>query len=589
MANPDRATRAKAIVADNLPGLMLVRNYSRSWLRGDVTAGVVLAALLVPQGMAYSELAGLPAVYGLYATMVPLLVYALLGPSRILVLGPDSAVAPVVAAAIIPIAGNNTEQRVALAGLLAILVGIICILGGIAGFGFLTDLISKPVRLGYLAGIAVSVIVIQVPTLLGFESGSSALIGSAEAIVRGIDQIDLDTAVVGCSALIFILVARWRFPKLPAALVTVVVSILIVSVFSLSVSRVGAIPSGLPEFIFPRPDQGSFSRMSLTALAIALLAFADTSVLSRSYSSRFGEHVDQGQELRALGAANLATGFFQGFPLSSSSSRTPVAESAGSKSQLTGLIGAIALGAILVFASSMFENLPNTILAAIVIAAMVALVDLQSARHLAHTHRSDFFLGVTCFLGVAVFGVLTGIGIAIGLSLLTFLWRMWHPYGAVLGRREGVKGYHDLSRHPEAREVPGLLMFRFDAPIFFANANLFRERVLDAIDSNEDQVRTVVVAAEPITDLDSTAAEMFAQLDEQLQALGIELQFAGMRGPIRDRFRQFGLEEKLGADRFNPTLGMAVRKFVEGHDVEWIDWEERSLVKSRQDDATPSG
>jgi MFS superfamily sulfate permease-like transporter len=297
-------------------------------------------------------------------------------------------------------------------------------------------------------------------------------------------------------------------------------------------------------------------------------------VLSRSYAARSGDYVDQNQELRALGAANLATGLFQGFPISSSSSRTPVAESAGSKTQLTGVIGAVSLGLILVFANGLFRNLPNAVLAAIVISAMVGLVDLAGLRRLSRVHRADFLLALTCFFGVAVFGVLWGIGIAIGLSVLAFMWRAWHPYFAVLGRATGVKGYHDVTRYPEAKQIPGLLLFRFDAPLFFANASIFQERVVDAVRDNPVPVKMVVLAAEPITDLDSTAADMLAGLDLELETQGIELAFAELKDPIKDRLRRFGLVEHIGHERFYPTIGVAVRRFVEEHEIDWVDWEE---------------
>jgi high affinity sulfate transporter 1 len=557
-----------------VPGVAVSRQYRRSWLRGDLVAGLVLAALLVPQGMAYAELAGLPAVYGLYATMVPLVVYAVLGPSRILVLGPDSAVAPVVAAAIVPVAGNDIGERVALAGLLAILVGLACIAGGIAGLGFLTDLISKPVRIGYLAGIAVSVVVSQLPRLLGFDVAGSGLASDLAGLARNLDRTDLPSLVLGGGSLVFLLAARRIEPRIPSALIVVAATSVAVWWLDLSVETVGPIPGGLPEFTLPNPNSGDLGRLTLTALALALLSFADTSVLSRSYATRFDGHVDQDQELRALGAANLATGLFQGFPISSSSSRTPVAESAGAKTQLTGLVGAVSLGAILVVANGLFSDLPTAVLAAIVIAAMVGLVDLAGFRRLARVHRADFFLALTCFGGVAAFGVLWGIGIAIGLSVLAFLWRAWHPYDAVLGRATGVKGYHDLTRYPEARQIPGLVLYRFDAPLFFANATIFRERLLAAVMGSPAPVKMVVVAAEPITDLDSTAADMLAALDHELEAQGIELAFAEMKDPVKDRLRRFDLVEPIGHERFYPTIGVAVRRFVEEHEVEWVDWEE---------------
>ncbi len=569
-----RRMQARWNFANWAPGVAVARGYRRAWLRGDVVAGLVLAALLVPQGMAYAELAGLPAVYGLYATMVPLIVYALLGPSRILVMGPDSAVAPVVAAAIIPIAGDNANERIALAGLLAVFVGCFCLAGGLAGFGFITDLISKPVRIGYLTGIAVTVIASQLPRLFGFSIDGEGLASDLSGFVRHLDQTDLVSLGVGGGSLLFILIVKRLEPRVPSALIAVAVSTLLVRWFDLSLDTVGSIPSGLPAFTIPNPDSLQLGQLIVTAFALALLAFADTSVLSRSYATRFGEEVDQDQELRALGAANLATGLLQGFPISSSSSRTPVAEAAGAKTQLTGIIGAIALGIVLTFASGLFRDLPSTVLAAIVISAVIGLIDLGGLRRLFHVHRSDFILAIACFAGVALFGVLWGIGIAIGLSIITFLWRSWHPYDAVLGRADGVKGYHDLTRYPDARQIPGLVLYRFDAPLFFANAGVFRARLLAAVRAADPPARTIVVAAEPITDLDSTAADMLHDLAQELEVLGIKLAFAEMKDPVKDRLRAFGLIEQIGRERFYPTIGVAVRRYVEEHRVEWVDWEE---------------
>jgi len=566
-------------IAKWAPGLVVARGYRRTWLRGDLVAGIVLAALLVPQGMAYSELAGLPAVYGLYATMVPLIAYAIFGPSRILVMGPDSAVAPLVAVAIIPIAGNNTSERIALAGLLAVLVGVFCLIAGFAGFGFVTDLISKPVRLGYLGGIAVSVIASQLPRLLGFSIDGDDLASDIVGIVRHIEETDFTSLAVGGGALAFILIVKRLEPRVPSALITVVAGTLAVRIFDLSLAVVGAIPSGLPLFDVPNPDSIQLGRLTLTAMALALIAFADTSVLSRSYATRFGKDVDQDQELRALGVANLATGFLQGFPISSSSSRTPVAEAAGSKTQLTGLVGAIALGIILAFASGLFSDLPETVLAAIVIAAVIGLIDLAGLRRLFHVHRADFVLAIACFVSVAAFGVLSGIGIAIGLSITTLLWRSWHPYDAVLGRADGVKGYHDLTRYPAARQVPGLVLYRFDAPLFFANAGVFRSRLLAAVREAEPEARMIVVAAAPITDLDSTAADMLHDLSQELDVLGVNLAFAEMKDPVKDHLRDFGLIEQIGHERFYPTIGEAVRRYVEEYGVAWIDWEDAESDK----------
>jgi MFS superfamily sulfate permease-like transporter len=303
-------------------------------------------------------------------------------------------------------------------------------------------------------------------------------------------------------------------------------------------------------------------------MAIALLAFADTSVLSRSYASRLGERVDQSRELGGLAAANLATGLFQGFPISSSSSRTPVAEAAGSRTQLTGVTAAASIGVVLVFGTGLLKNIPTAALAAVVIAAVLRLIDVPELRWLLRVNHRDFALVVASFVGVLI--------LAIAVSVLAVLERAWHPYSAVLGRVPALKGYHDTQRHPEGVQVPGLLLFRFDAPLFFANAEVFRDAVHRSIEEERRPISTVVVAAEPITDVDSTAIEVLTELHEELQRREIDLCFAELKGPVKDRLRRYGLLEEVGEEHVYPTIGFAVHAHVARHGVEWRDWEDRN-------------
>ncbi len=559
-----------------VPGLATARDYRRSWLRHDLVAGLVLTALLVPQGMAYAQLAGLPPVLGVYATMVPLVAYALLGPSRILVLGPDSAIAPVVAATIIPLAGSDTGERVELAGALALLVGGFCVLAALIRLGFLTDLLSKPIRLGYLAGIVATVLADQLPALVGIDAGSGSLLDQLRAFGDEAGQADLVTGVIGVGTLVVILALRRVDRRIPGVLIGVVGATIVTWAFGLAdrVATVGALPQGLPRATVPSPGLEELGHLALPALALALLAFADTSVLSRSYASRLGERVDQNRELLALGGANLATGLFQGFPISSSSSRTPVAEAAGARTQVAGVVAALGLAVVLVAGAGLLADLPQSALAAVIVASVITLVDLPGLHRLAHVNHTDFALSLAAFFAVALVGVLPGIGVAIGLSLVAVLARAWRPYSAVLGRITGRKGYHDTRRHPEGQRVPGLVLFRFDAPLFFANAEVFRERVEDAVDSSPTPARVVVVAAEPITDVDSTAADVLAELHQELSARGIGLWFAELKGPAKDDLERYGLLDRLGSQRFYSTIGRAVHAYVDEHDVDWDDWEE---------------
>jgi high affinity sulfate transporter 1 len=557
-----------------VPGLAVAAGYRREWLRRDLVAGVVLTALLVPQGMAYAELAGLPPVTGLYATLVPLLAYALFGPSRILVLGPDSALAPLVAAAVIPVAGADPSDRVAVAGVLALMVGAFLLVGAVARLGFLTDLLSKPVRLGYLAGIALIVIADQLPRLLGASTAGATFVDDVRGLGAHLGGVDATTAALGVACLALILAGSRIAPAAPTILVAVGGAAIAVSVFGLDVAVVGSVPQGLPSATIPSAPVEELGRLALAALAIALLAFADTSVLSRSYASRLGDRVDQNRELGGLAAANLATGLFQGFPLSSSSSRTPVAEAAGARTQLTGVVAATTIGLVLVIGTGLLENIPSAALAAVVIAAVLRLIDLPAARWLLRVNRRDFVLSVASFLGVLVLGILPGVGFAIAVSVLAVLERAWHPYSAVLARVPSRKGYHDVQRHPEGAQVPGLLLFRFDAPLFFANAEVFRDALHRALEAEQREIATIVVAAEPITDVDSTAVEVLRDVHDELERRGIELAFAELKGPVKDRLRLYGVLERIGEENLYPTIGLAVHAHVARHDVEWRDWED---------------
>jgi high affinity sulfate transporter 1 len=563
-----------------IPALPVLRTYQRSWLAKDVVAGLVLTAILVPVGMGYAEAAGLPAIYGLYATVFPLIAYAIFGPSRILVLGPDSSLAAIIAATIVPLAAGDPDRLVALAGMLALLTGGLCILAGLARFGFVTDLLSKPIRLGYLNGIALTVLIGQLPKLLGFSASGDGLIQEFISLVQGVAQglTNPVTLAIGVVSLAVIFIFKRRWPRVPGVLIAVIGATLVVGVFDLAtvagVSVVGPLPQGLPSFQIPIVSFTDLGALLAGAVAITLVAFADTSVLSRTFALRGGYKVDQNQEMIALGAANVAAGLFQGFSISSSSSRTPVAESAGARTQLTGVVGAICIALLLVFAPTLLQNLPNAVLGAVVISACISLVDVKGVVRLYHLRRGEFALSVACFLGVALLGVIQGIFIAVALALLGFIWRAWRPHDAVLGRAEGVKGYHDIARYPEAKRIPGLVLFRWDAPLFFANAEIFREHVLQAVADAPTRTRWVVVAAEPVTDIDITAAEALSALDDDLQREGIELCFAEMKDPVKDRLKRYDLFTKLGTDFFFPTLGRAVDAYLETHPVEWSDWDE---------------
>jgi len=557
----------------------MLRGYQAAWLRHDIVAGLVLTTMLVPVGIAYAEASGVPGIYGLYATIAALLAYAVFGPSRILVLGPDSSLAAVMLAVVLPLSGGDPHRAVALAGTMAIVSGTVCILAGVARLGFVTELLSKPIRYGYMNGIALTVLISQLPRLLGFSTEGDGPLGNLRAIAAAVmdGKTHWTTFMVGAGTLAVILLLKGR-KRLPGILIAVVAATVVVGVLDLAaragVAVLGALPQGLPAFAIPWITSADIVPVLIGGCVVALISFADTSVLSRVYASRTRTSVDPNQEMVALGAANLAAGLFQGFPVSSSSSRTPVAEAAGAKTQLTGVVGALAVALLLVVVPDLLKNLPTSALAAVVIASAIGLIEVADLRRIYRIQRWEFWLSIACTVGVAVLGAIEGIGLAIVIAVIEFLWDAWRPYSAVLGRVDGVKGYHDITRYPDARLIPGLVLFRWDAPLFFANAELFHDRGLDAVASSPTPVRWLVVAAEPVTSVDVTSADMLAELIETLHAAGIQLRFAEMKDPVKDKLKRFGLFERLGEAAFFPTIGATVSGYLETHPVDWVDWED---------------
>src|SRR5215472_14552270 len=586
----DAGRRAPGVVRPNptgwirwLPGLNTLRHYEAPWLRHDLVAGLVMTTMLVPVGIAYAEASGVPGINGLYATIVPLLAYALFGPSRILVLGPDSALAPVILTVVVPLSAGDPQRAVALAGMIAIVSGVVCVGAGLARLGFITEMLSKPIRYGYMNGIALTVLLSQVPKLFGFSVKAEGPLRQAWGIVEKIlaGNTNTVTLLIGASTLTLILFLK-RWPRVPGILIAVVAATVAVAVFDFAkragVSVLGPLPQGLPSPRVPFAHVDDLAPILMGGVAVALVSFADTSVLSRTYAARLGTPVDPNQEMVGLGIANLATAFFQGFPISSSSSRTPVAEAAGAKTQLTGVVGAIGVTLLLVAAPDLLQYLPGSALAAVVIASAIGLLEFGDLRRIYRIQRWEFWLSIVCLVAVAVVGAIPGIGLAIAIAVIEFLWDGWRPHSAVLGRAEGVKGYHDITRYPGARQIPGLVLFRWDAPLFFANTELFKERVLDAVAISPTSVNWLVVAAEPVTSVDVTAADALAELDKTLHALEIEFCFAELKDPVKDKLKRFGLFPQIGEPFFFPTVGVAVSTYLESHKVDWVDWEDRPAV-----------
>ncbi|MGY1802221.1 SulP family inorganic anion transporter [Blastococcus sp. SYSU D00922] len=557
------------------PGLRAFAGYRRPWLVKDVVAGVVLTTLLVPQGMAYAQLAGLPPITGLYTTITCLLGYAVFGPSRILVLGPDSSLGPMIAATILPLvaAGGDPERAVALASMLALLTAVVMIAAGAAGLGFVADLLSKPTMIGYMNGLALTILVGQLPKLFGFSVDADGVIGEFGAFVAGLAGGDVvpAAAAVGLGGIAVILALRRWLPKVPGVLVMVVGAIGVSAVFDLGergVDLVGTLPEGLPPLTLPSVDWSDVGPLVAGALAIALVSLADTISTASSFAGRTGQEVHGNQEMVGIGAANLAAGLFQGFPVSTSASRTAVAERAGARSQLTGVTGAALIIVMVVFLPGLFRDLPQSALAAVVITASLSLADPRGTARLWHQRKVEFSLSIVAFLGVALLGVLPGIGIAVGLSILNVFRRAWRPYQTQLGRVDGLDGYHDVRSYPGGRQLPGLVIYRFDAPLFFANAKSFRDEIT-ALARNEPETRWIVVAAEPITDVDTTAADMLLDLDAFLDGRGQTLVFAELKDPVRRKIERYGLTREIEPRHFFPTLDEAVAAWRARTGADW--------------------
>ena len=547
-----------------VPGVKALREYRRPWLRADVVAGVVLAAILVPQGMAYAELAGLPAVTGLYTTIACLVGYAIFGPSRVLVLGPDSSVSPLIFAAIVPLmATHDPQTAIALAGMLALLVGMIEIALGLGKLGFVADLLSSEVQVGYMNGLAITIIVGQLPKLFGFSTDASSFFDEIRAFFDHLDQTETAALMVGVGVLLIMLGLPKLTRKVPAVLVAVVAATVVSAVFGLAdqIKTVGTLPKGFPTPTFPWTHLSDVGPLLLAAVGITLVSLTDTIATSAAFAARRGDEVNPDQEMVGIGAANIAAGFLQGFAVSTSGSRTAVAEQSGAKSQLTGLVGAGLVAVLLLFLNSLLADLPQSALAAVVIVAALSLLNVRALRRYWDVRRSAVLLSLTASIGVILLGVLEGIAVAIALGVLLFFRRNWWPHGAVLGRVDGLDGWHDVELNEAAHEQPGIVVYRWEAPLFFANAGAFRRQIRHLV--RERTPEWVVVQCEAITDVDVTAAGMLEQLDKELNGAGVQMAFVEMRSRLQDLVQRYGLFDTLDRDHFYPSVETAIDASLE--------------------------
>ena len=547
-----------------LPGLAWMRRYDRSSLGSDMIAGLTIAAVILPVAMAYGRLAGLPPVAGIYASMLPLIAYALFGSSKHIILGPDASSAALVAAAVAPLAQGSVTRYAWLAAALAIETGLLCLIAGVARLGFIASFLSKPILVGYLNGLALTVIVSQLPAILGIHTSASGFFPELGQIFVEMRHIHPLTLAIGLGVLVVVWVL-WRVaPGTPGPLFAVIGATLVVSVWrlnTLGVSTIGAIPSGLPALTLPVVTLDDMTRLLGDAVGIALLTYSDTILNARAFTTGEGARVDANQELISLGIANSAAGLSQGFPISASGTRTAVNVAAGGKTQLVSIIAAVALALMLLFLTGPLSSFPTAALGAILIVASVRLFDMGTIRTLARTDWRELLIALVTLIGVLAVGLLEGIVLAIALSLLLLLARAVRPHDAVLGEVAGVDGFQDIEEFPRSETVPGLLVYRFDGPLFFANADHFEHRVHELVEDQHGPIEWFLLDAEAVTDIDATAADIVEQVRHDLAQRGILFVIARAKQPLRARLKRVGLFDKIGKPQFYASIRSAVAAF----------------------------
>jgi sulfate permease, SulP family len=555
-----------------VPASRWLPGWRANWKR-DLVAGLAVWAVLVPQSMAYAGLAGVPPVYGLYAAIVALLLYGFLGTSRELNVGPSSSVAVMSAATVAPLAAGDGARYIALSSALALVTGVVLVASGIARLGFVSEFIARPVLAGYFIGLGLTIILSQLPALLGVPSAKGGFFERLWQLLQELDQISWWTAAVGFASLALVLALQAGVPRVPAALVVVVLGVLVSRALDLpekGVAVVGPLPKALPAFGLPDVPIADFRRVLWGAVGIALLAYAESIAAARKFADQAGYEVDPNSELIALGATNVAAGLTQGFAVDASVSRTSVAVRVGQRSQLAGLVNAVLVIVAIFALGSFFADLPKATLAAIVTAAVLTLLRTRELSRLWRLDTVDFALGVLCATGVLVAGVLGGMVIAVIASLGAIVYRGFKPHVAVLGRLRGGEegdedfGFRDVSRHPNAETYPGLVIFRFDQEVFFANAAAFRDHIRRLVAEAVPPMREVIVDASAITYVDTTALDMLGDLQHELEKQGVELVFARLKGPVHDVFKRAVAGGVITEFRRFPTLRSAVADYVDG-------------------------
>jgi sulfate permease, SulP family len=548
------------------PGLVRLRSYERSWLRGDLLAGLTVAAYLIPQVMAYAEVAGLPPVVGLWAITGPLLVYSVLGSSRQLSVGPESTTALMTASVVAPLAAGDPVRYAALAAALAVLVGGVCLVGWLARLGFLADLLSHPVLVGYMAGIAIFMIVSQLEKLTGVPVEGESLLAEVGSFLSGLAYVHSPTLALAAAVLVFLLAGARLVPRAPVPLIGILLAAAVVAVFSLQdegVQVVGEIPAGLPTPGLPAVSPADLAALLLPAVSVTIVGYTDNVLTARAFATRNGYRIDANQELLALGTGNLAAGILRGFPVSSSGSRTVIGDAMGSRSQLYSLVALGLVMGTLLIGRELLAAFPSAALGAIVVFAAIRLIDSGEFRRMGRFRRSELALALATTAAVLFLGVLYGVLAAVALSILNLLRRVARPHDGILGYVPGIAGMHDIDDYPDATLVPGLVVYRYDAPLCFANAENFRQRALGAVEASPTPVEWFVLNAEANVEVDLTAVDAMDELRADLARRGIVFAMARVKQDLRADLAAAGLVERVGDDRIFPTLPTAVQAYAD--------------------------
>lgn len=576
---PQKIRHSRPLWQRLVPGVLIMRNYQRGWIKGDVIAGITVAAYLIPQVMAFASIVGLPAVVGLWAVLGPMAIYFVLGTSRKMSIGPESTTVLMTAAGISALVGaaGGPEHMAEVAALLAIAVGAVCLIGYVGRLGFFTRLLSRPVLVGYLLGIALLMFISQLSEVTKVETSGEQSWQEVASFFQNIHNAHIPTVLMALAVFVLLFLARWIAPKFPAPLLVLLVAAGAVAVFGLDrydLEVIGEIPRGLPELRLPDFSTVDIWALMPYAVGIAIVGFSDNILTARAFAAEKDEPIDANQELLALGAANIANGLFQGFPVSTSGSRTVLGNTAGAKTQVHSLVVIAIVVMVLLFAGPVLESFPEAALGALVMYAAVQLIDIEELRRIARFRKSELIITAATALALTLFGVLVGIGFAIALSILDLIRRITSPYADVLGYAPGVAGMHSLDDYPDSQPVEGLVVFRYDSPIFFANADDFSARAKQAIDRSPHPIRWFLLNAEANTEMDLTAVDALEKLRVDLESQGIRFAMARVKQNLSRSLAPTGFIKSVGKQYVFTTLPMAVRAYAAEFDERYSRYPE---------------